>query len=222
MEEIFNIFTVYSLVSLLLPCLIYQLVLQYQGRKAGKRCRAVHVIWTYIFLIYVWMVFEVTGVGLLADVLRTDKALISGGLNLIPFRDLGIGYVLNIIMCMPLGFLLPLIWKNMRRFSRTALVGAGFSLMIEITQLFNWRSFDVDDLIANILGAMAGYLIWKIFVKIFGEHLKTDITRIDDLEVVMSTGEIRLPKQDVQGTAPVYLILALMGEFLFFNPYLLY
>lgn len=222
MAAVFNIFTVYSLVSLLLPCLIYQLVLIYQGKKTGKGYRAVTVIWTYIFLIYVWMVFEVTGIGLLADVLRTDKALISGGLNLVPFQDLGIGYVLNIIMCMPLGFLLPLIWRNMRSFARTACVGACFSLMIEITQLFNWRSFDVDDLTANIMGTMAGYLIWKIFVKIFGEHLKTDTVEIDDLEVVMSTGEIRLPKHYIQGTAPAYLLLALMGEFLFFNPYLLF
>lgn len=105
MEGMFNIFTAYSLASVFLPCLLYQLVLVYQGRKSGKHCQAVSLIWTGIFLVYVWMVYEVTGIGLLADVLRTDTPLLSGGINLKPFAEVGIGYVLNIVMCMPLGFL---------------------------------------------------------------------------------------------------------------------
>ena len=68
-------------------------------------------------------------------------------------------------------------------------------MLIEITQLFNFRALDIDDLTANILGALAGYLIWKIFTKIFGVHLKTETVEIDDLELVVSTGEIRLPKK---------------------------
>ena len=101
MEGMFNIFTVYSLICVFLPCLLYQLVLVYQGRKSGKHCQAVSLIWTCIFLVYVWMVYEVTGIGLLADVLRTDIPLFSGRINLKPFAEAGIGYVLNVIMCMP-------------------------------------------------------------------------------------------------------------------------
>lgn len=178
MEGMFNIFTAYSLASVFLPCLLYQLVLVYQGRKSGKHCQAVSLIWTGIFLVYVWMVYEVTGIGLLADVLRTDTPLLSGGINLKPFAEVGIGYVLNIVMCMPLGFLLPFIWKECRSVGKTVFIGAMFSMLIEISQLFNFRALDIDDLTANILGTLVGYLVWKVFTKIFGVHLKTDLSLI--------------------------------------------
>lgn len=222
MEGMFNIFTVYSLICVFLPCLLYQLVLVYQGRKSGKHCQAVSLIWTYIFLVYVWMVYEVTGIGLLADVLRTDTPLLSGGINLKPFAEVGIGYVLNIVMCMPLGFLLPFIWKECRSVGKTVFIGAMFSMLIEISQLFNFRALDIDDLTANILGTLVGYLVWKIFTKIFGVHLKTDTLEIDDLELVVSTCEIRLPKRYVEGRAVTYLLFAMAGEFLLYNPYLLF
>ena len=163
MEGMFNIFTAYSLASVFLPCLLYQLVLVYQGRKSGKHCQAVSLIWTGIFLVYVWMVYEVTGIGLLADVLRTDTPLLSGGINLKPFAEVGIGYVSNIVMCMPLGFLLPFIWKECRSVGKTVFIGAMFSMLIEISQLFNFRALDIDDLTANILGTLVGYLVWKVF-----------------------------------------------------------
>ena len=222
MEGMFNIFTAYSLASVFLPCLLYQLVLVYQGRKSGKHCQAVSLIWTGIFLVYVWMVYEVTGIGLLADVLRTDTPLLSGGINLKPFAEVGIGYVLNIVMCMPLGFLLPFIWKECRSVGKTVFIGAMFSMLIEISQLFNFRALDIDDLTANILGTLVGYLVWKVFTKIFGVHLKTDTLEIDDLELVVSTCEIRLPKRCVEGRAVTYLLFAMAGEFLLYNPYLLF
>lgn len=222
MEGMFNIFTAYSLASVFLPCLLYQFVLVYQGRKSGKHCQAVSFLWIYIFLFYVWMVYEVTGIGLLADVLRTDTPLLSGEINLKPFAEVGMGYVLNVIMCMPLGFLLPFIWKECRNVSKTVLIGAMFSMSIEISQLFNFRAFDIDDLTANILGTLVGYLVWKGFTQIFGVHLKTDTLEIDDLELVVSTCEIRLPKRYVEGRAVIYLLLAMAGEFLLYNPYLLF
>lgn len=222
MEGMFNIFTAYSLASVFLPCLLYQLVLVYQGRKSGKHCQAVSLIWTGIFLVYVWMVYEVTGIGLLADVLRTDTPLLSGAINLKPFAEVGIGYVLNIVMCMPLGFLLPFIWKECRSVGKTVFIGAMFSMLIEISQLFNFRALDIDDLTANILGTLVGYLVWKVFTKIFGVHLKTDTLEIDDLELVVSTCEIRLPKRYVEGRAVTHLLFAMAGEFLLYNPYLLF
>ena len=80
-----NVFTLYSLASMLLPCMVYQLILVVKARRNGQRCQAVHVIWIYIFLIYIWMVFQVTGIGLLGDILRTDTDLILGGVNFVPF-----------------------------------------------------------------------------------------------------------------------------------------
>ena len=100
MEGMFNIFTAYSLASVFLPCLLYQLVLVYQGRKSGKHCQAVSLIWTGIFLVYVWMVYEVTGIGLLADVLRTDTPLLSGGINSEPWLVILFGkYLRKFLVC---------------------------------------------------------------------------------------------------------------------------
>ena len=167
-----NVFTLYSLASMLLSCMVYQLILVVKARRNGQRCQAVHVIWIYIFLIYIWMVFQVTGIGRLGDILRTDTDLILGGVNFVPFDSIGIGYILNVVMCMPLGFLLPLIWEDCRKLGKTVMIGAGFSLLIEITQLFNYRATDIDDLTANTLGVLLGYFIWKIFVRLFGIRLK--------------------------------------------------
>ena len=76
-------------------------------------------------------------------------------------------YILNIIMFMPLGFLLPLIWKNFRNAKKVVLMGFLMSLAIEICQLFNLRATDIDDLMMNTLGALVGYCCWKVFSLIF-------------------------------------------------------
>ena len=197
-----NVITLYSLASMLLPCMVYQFILVAKARRNAQRCQAVHVIWIYIFLIYIWMVFEVTGIGHLGDILRTDTDLILGGVNFVPFDSIGIGYILNVVMCMPLGFLLPLIWEDCRKLGKTVMIGAGFSLLIEITQLFNYRATDIDDLTANTLGVLLGYFIWKIFVRLFGSRLKAKA----------------IGRQE----AIIYILLSVAGTFLLYNPYLLF
>lgn len=64
---------------------------------------------------------------------------------------------LNILLFVPLGFILPLLWKEFR--SRRTMCFTGFllSLGIELAQLLNYRISDVDDLIMNTLGAWLGY-----------------------------------------------------------------
>lgn len=194
-------FTLYSLACTFLPCLIYQLILAVRNRRSGRKTSFSHYIWIYIFLIYLWMVFQVTGIGTIGDVLREDTEWIMGGFNIVPFDSFGMGYILNIIMCVPFGFLLPFIWKQCRSLGKTVLFGGMFSLTIELTQLFNWRATDIDDLTANICGALIGYLIWKGFSKICGEHLKTG--------------------EEERGEALMYVLLSLLGVFFLYNPYLL-
>lgn len=81
-------------------------------------------------------------------------------LNLIPFRDMNgamVTTILNVFMFIPLGFLLPLLWANFRRFSSTLAFCYLASLFIELAQLFTYRATDVDDLITNTLGGCIGY-----------------------------------------------------------------
>ncbi len=65
--------------------------------------------------------------------------------------------ILNVLLFVPAGFLAPLLWEEFRGFSKTALFGAGLSLAVETLQIFTLRLTDVDDLIMNTLGCMAGY-----------------------------------------------------------------
>ena len=57
-------------------------------------------------------------------------------------------------------FSCPSSTADWRRFSRAVLAGAGFSLLIECSQLLTNRACDIDDLIANTLGAALGYALW--------------------------------------------------------------
>ena len=46
------------------------------------------------------------------------------------------------------------------------LSGLSFSLLIEGNQLFNNRRSDIDDLLMNTLGALIGYLMYKLFITV--------------------------------------------------------
>ena len=76
--------------------------------------------------------------------------------------------LLNVVLFLPLGFLLMRFLR--RGFAHTTIVGFILSLVIELTQLSgllglypcSYRQFDVDDLLTNTLGAVAGYGIAKL------------------------------------------------------------
>lgn len=66
--------------------------------------------------------------------------------------------LLNIALFVPLGVLLPLLWKPFRKWYAALGAGFGVSLLIELTQLFTGSGIcDVDDLFTNTLGAMLGW-----------------------------------------------------------------
>ena len=68
--------------------------------------------------------------------------------------------LLNIAMFLPLGVLLPLAAKPLRRWYWMLAAGAGTSLVIESLQYILGRGqADVDDLLCNTLGAMLGYCL---------------------------------------------------------------
>ncbi|MBC1475824.1 VanZ family protein [Listeria grandensis] len=79
--------------------------------------------------------------------------------------------IANIALFFPFGFYLPIIIPEFG-FKKIIFVSFLFSLTIELTQEvinfilgFNYRSFDVDDLICNTLGALLGYILFKYIAK---------------------------------------------------------
>jgi glycopeptide antibiotics resistance protein len=72
------------------------------------------------------------------------------------------GIVLNMLLLMPIGLLLPIILQK-RFFLWPVLFGFGCSLAIEIMQyVFHCGMFDLDDLLNNTLGVWIGYMIYWV------------------------------------------------------------
>lgn len=74
--------------------------------------------------------------------------------------------LLNVLMFVPFGVLLPVVWPQYRSLRCTALAGLGCSLSIELLQIFSWRSTDIDDLLTNTLGAVIGYLLFSLIYRL--------------------------------------------------------
>ena len=77
-------------------------------------------------------------------------------------------FVLNVIMFIPCGVLLPLLWRPADDSRRLALVAVTASASIEVLQfvlgitLGSRRTVDVNDLIANTAGALIGLAILRL------------------------------------------------------------
>ncbi|WP_411748342.1 VanZ family protein [Psychrobacillus psychrotolerans] len=78
-----------------------------------------------------------------------------------------INFLGNIILFMPIGFLLPLLFKRMELFILPVFVGLCISLFIEIMQIPQSRSSDVDDLWLNTLGTFLGYVCYYFVRKAY-------------------------------------------------------
>lgn len=90
-------------------------------------------------------------------------------INLVPFSEgLTQNGILNIIMTVPFGFLLPCIYKDISA-KRMLLLSVSIGLIIESLQLgialiagFTFRIIDIDDVIFNFIGSIIGYGIYLL------------------------------------------------------------
>lgn len=101
------------------------------------------------------------------------------GINLVPFRSIQayfvhygldgflVNFVGNIVMFVPWGFGLTLLWKKNQRIWIIALYSLGLTVMIETIQLFIGRSVDVDDLILNFIGSCLGAVAYHVLRRKF-------------------------------------------------------
>jgi glycopeptide antibiotics resistance protein len=68
----------------------------------------------------------------------------------------------NILMLVPLGFLLPLLYESLRDPWKMTGIGCGFSVAIEIAQFVTARGLcEFDDVLNNTLGAFLGYWLYE-------------------------------------------------------------
>lgn len=138
-------------------------------------------IWINIFLIYVLGILSIT----IFPINITFKKIPSN-VNVIPFlhfaKKLYLCYLSNglfkaiiylvsniggnFLLLLPLGYILPKLYKRCRSLKSIFCISLTFSLSIELFQYFsmyfgNRRITDIDDLILNTLGAVVGYMLFK-------------------------------------------------------------
>lgn len=86
----------------------------------------------------------------------------------------------NILLFVPFGVLIPLIWTKFRKWYKTAGLATILSLIIETVQLFTKRGiFELDDIVLNTLGAVAGYIIYSFFSLAFSSGVSSSFRSED-------------------------------------------
>ena len=77
----------------------------------------------------------------------------------------------NIVGFVPAGFFLPIVSRRSKKWYNTFLICFLFSLSVETVQLvFKVGSFDVDDIMLNVTGAVLGYILYRIVQMVRSRH----------------------------------------------------
>lgn len=123
---------------------------------------------------YTVFAFYLTAVLVLVGFPNVLTIRIDVGINLIPFLDMIPDIknaCLNVLLFIPFGFFLPFLWIDFQNKQRTVLTGFAASCAIELSQIFSFRTTDINDLITNTLGAFIGYCVAMKFTNNFSVHV---------------------------------------------------
>lgn len=193
------IITVYEFSVSFIPFIITMIFFHYLRKKHDIYVSNAYYAVTIVFAFYIISVFHFTGAGTLYDGLLYKLEIKQGQLNFVSFSqsiDI-VAYLQNVLLFMPFGFLMPFICNKKADFISILYTGFGFSLLIEISQLLNNRRTDIDDIILNTLGAVIGFAIYNMFIKI--TKLGTDNKYMGNIELF------------------VFIAIIFMSRFLLFN-----
>ncbi len=102
------------------------------------------------------------------------------GVNFVPFKTIRsylkyssgsentfVNIAGNILMFVPWGFGLPLLWRKCRYLWKVMSASVMLPVFIEFCQLFIGRSVDIDDVILNFAGGVLGGLLYLILSRLF-------------------------------------------------------
>ena len=140
--------------------------------------RKLHTVFFGIYCgLMLWLLFDRPGY--VADIPYWEQ--VKSNLNLIPFRTLKLFSGLlddhrphlvqaavinlfgNVIMFIPLGLFLPLLFSKLQKLWKTLFSVTLIITAVEILQLFTLvGSCDVDDPLLNLIGAALGYGLYKL------------------------------------------------------------
>ena len=141
-----------------------------------RQYRLKKLILVFIFAAYLSAVFTAVGIPAI------NTLTFNAEFNWIPVIDIinsPLEYVkntvLNILLFVPLGLLLPVLWEEYASIKKVLLMGLGLSLMIELLQIFTFRLTDIDDLLTNTAGAFLGYILLNLYTKKFPQKSSTQL-----------------------------------------------
>lgn len=151
-----------STMVILLPVMI---ILRYTVFRQHSLKKTILVL---IYASYLSATFTAVGIP------NLNTLAVNAEFNLIPIIDIinsPAEYikntVLNIILFVPLGFILPVIWNKYRTLKNTFFAGMGLSILIEFLQIFSYRLTDIDDLLTNVAGTIMGYFLSRVLAEKF-------------------------------------------------------
>lgn len=148
--------------------IIIRLIIIYKNKKINIK-REILLLIFYLFLV---------GLFSQAIIPKSSIDLSKNSINIIPLKIIydtiaelkkgNIYYLMisllgNIVMFIPIGFFIKLLWYCSNK--KTILLGFLISLFIETSQLFIGRETDVDDLLLNTFGVIIGIALYKLIKK---------------------------------------------------------
>lgn len=207
---------VYEFASMVIPAFIVLLIYKYIT-KLEPAWNAKDWALMLALTLELAGILYMTGTPSLYDVIRYGGEIRLDRVSLIPFSDIGesLGqYILNAILFIPLGFLLPCIWKSYQKLTRTAAFCFAFSLCVELLQLFNFRATDIDDLLMNTIGGIIGFGLYLVFAKVFSYSSARNASKVK-IHGATRNFTFKSVKDASEAFVPVLIALAVVfGKFL--------
>ena len=154
-------------------------LIRYFYLQSHKEKFCFHKEFSYLItIIYIWLLFEI---------LTMTEINSASGINIIPFSEIlryKVGTKLfyynvlgNVIIFLPFGYLIGN-YVNPRKIWPVIFTTLVTSGVVEFVQLKIGRSFDIDDILLNVIGSIIGFLIYigiNAIVKRLPDFLKSDL-----------------------------------------------
>ncbi|MGN8711993.1 VanZ family protein [Hornefia butyriciproducens] len=153
----------------------YILFLAILAVSGNRKMISAHLLYLkeFIFLVYILSAGIITGL-VFPESWRFD---LDFSFNLTPFTNESLTMIFfNVLLFLPMGILLPAIFRRMNSWRNILTAAVLIPVGVEVTQmLFAGRLADIDDVIANFLGCMLGYVVYRILSALFCNRKKRSV-----------------------------------------------
>lgn len=150
-----------SLVAALISAVAYYII----RKLCGKGTSVSQIIAAFCFAAYCVAVGKITGIFEFSNIdLQFNLSC-----NLVPFANESFKLiVLNFLMFVPFGVLMPVVFGIKKfNYAKVIIITAAVVVCIELLQMLLFgRLADIDDVIADTLGSIAGYTLLRAIVRV--------------------------------------------------------